>query len=97
MYGENIKISSSLEFETLNKPFWEDSNIFKTYLLKEQSMRILGEREKVMMKGRQIWVKIKYIKHSKDGGYPTVIRWVLIMCKCQWRKRTRKREGAKAK
>ena len=47
---------------------------------------IKREGKNIMMKVRQIWVKIKYIKHSKDGGYPTVIRWVLIMCKCQWRK-----------
>ncbi len=29
---------------------------------------MLSGCEKIMMKWRQIWVKIKYIKHSKDGG-----------------------------
>ena len=53
----------------------------------------MSDCEKEMMKWRQIWVKIKYIKHSKDGGYPTVIRWVLIIGKYWMRWAQRKDLG----
>jgi len=55
MYGGNIKISSSLEFETLNKPFWEDSNICKCQWRKNEIER-----------GRKGKIEIHWIKKEES-------------------------------